>query len=60
MQEPKEICLVINGEQSVKLKNGSIKFKHYFKQFSVPFKIDANFECLLKKKKRNDKNNNTS
>ena len=60
MQEPKEICLVINGEQSVKLKSGLIESKNYFKQFSVPFKIGADFECLLKKNKRNDKNNNTS
>ena len=42
-------CLVINGKQSVKLKSGTIKFKNYFKQLTVPFKIYAGFECILKK-----------
>ena len=42
-------CLVINGNQSVKLKSGTIKFKNYFKQLLVPFKIYADFECILKK-----------
>ena len=38
-----ENCLIINGKQSVKLKSGSISFKHYFKQLPVPFTIYANF-----------------
>ena len=42
-------CLVINGKQGVKLKSGTIKFKIYFKQLPVPFKIYADFECILKK-----------
>ena len=42
-------CLVINGKQGVKLKSGTIKFKNYFKQLPVPFKIYADFECILKK-----------
>ena len=46
---------MINGKQSVKLKSGSISFKNYFKQISVPFKIYADFECLLKGVKSNDK-----
>ena len=29
--EHKEICLKINGKQTVKLRSGSIKFKNYFK-----------------------------
>ena len=39
--EHKEYCLIINGKQSVKLKTGSIRFKNYFKQLLVPFKIYA-------------------
>ena len=48
LTEHKENCLLINSKQSVKLKSGSISFKNYFKQLPVPFKIYANFECLLK------------
>ena len=47
----KENCLIINGKQSAKLKSGSISFKNYFKQLPVPFKIYADFECLLKESK---------
>ena len=35
----KEVCLKINGKEAVKLKSGSIKFKNYFRQLVVPFKI---------------------
>ena len=45
-QEHKEICLIINGKQIVKLKSGSIEFKNYFKQLAVPFKIYADFKSL--------------
>ena len=44
----KEVCLVINGKQNVTLKSGTISFKIYFKQMPVPFKIYADFECILK------------
>ena len=44
----KEICLRINGAQSVRLEKGTIEFKNYFKQIPVPFKIYADFECNLK------------
>ena len=44
----KEVCLSINGAQSVRLEKGTIQFKNYFKQIPVPFKIDADFECNLK------------
>ena len=44
----KEVCLSINGAQSVRLKIGTIEFKNYFKQILVPFKIYADFECNLK------------
>ena len=45
----KKYFLVINCKQSVKLKSGTIRFKNYFKQLPVPFKIYADFECILKK-----------
>ena len=50
----KENCLSINGKQSVKLEEGIIKFKNYFKQIPVHFKIYADFECNLKKVKCNE------
>ena len=34
---------------SVKLESGFISFKNYSKQIPVPFKIYADFECILKK-----------
>ena len=43
-----EDCLIINGKQNVKLEKGIISFKNYFKQIPVPFKIYADFECILK------------
>ena len=43
----KEVCLSINGAQSVRLEKGTIKFKNYFKQIPVPFKTYADFECNL-------------
>ena len=46
--EHKENCLVINGKQRVKLSEGFTSFKNYFKQIPVPFKIYADFECILK------------
>ena len=39
MVKHKENCLIINGEQRVKLSKGIIKFLNYFK---------ADFECILK------------
>ena len=55
--EHKENCLIINGKQSVKLKSDSISFINYFNQIRAPFKIYADFECLLKEVKSSDKNN---
>ena len=49
--EHKQNCLIINGKQSLELKSSSISFKNYFKQLSVPFKIYADFECILKESK---------
>ena len=45
----KKDCVSINGKQNVRLKSGTISFKNYFKQIPVPFKIYADFECILKK-----------
>ena len=44
----KEDCLLINGKQNVKLEKGFISFVNYSKQIPVPFKIYADFECILK------------
>ena len=44
----KEVCLSINGAQSVRLEKGTIEFKNYLKQIPVLFKIYADFECNLK------------
>ena len=48
LTEHKEVCLSINGTESVKLEKGAIKFKNAFKQIQVPFKIYSDFECILK------------
>ena len=53
MVEHKEICLKINGKQTVKLKSGFIEFKNYSRQIPAPFKIYADFECILKSVKSN-------
>ena len=45
----KKDCLLINGAQNVKLEKGFISFRSYSKQIPVPFKIYADFECILKK-----------
>ena len=44
----KKVCLSINGAQSARFEKGTTKFKNYFKQLSVSFKIYADFECNLK------------
>ena len=56
MTKHKKTCLEINGKQNLKLKADSIKFKNYFKQLAVPFKIYADFESLLKGVKCGDNN----
>ena len=58
--EHKENFLIINGTQNIKLKSGSIKFKSFFKQLTVPLKIYTDFESLLKGVRSNARNNNTS
>ena len=48
LNEHKEDCLVMNGKQIVKLEKGLISFKNYSRKIPVPFKIYADFECVLK------------
>ena len=38
-----EIWLETNGKQSAKLESGSIKFKNYFKQIAILFKLKSNW-----------------
>ena len=58
--EHKETCLKINGKQTAKLRSGLIKSKNHFKQFALPFKIYADFECNAKGVKESYENNNAS
>ena len=44
----KEVCLSIDGAQSLRLKKVTIEFKNYLKQIPVLFKVYADFECNLK------------
>ena len=39
---------MINGQQNVKLEKGFIFFKNFNRPIPVPFKIYADFECILK------------
>ena len=48
LEEHKEVCLSINGAQSVRLEKGKIEFKNYFKQIPVPSETYADFEYNLK------------
>ena len=60
LEEHKDVCLKIKDEQTVKLRSSSIKFKNYFKQLAVSFKIYADFECNLKRVRSSDRGDNTS
>ena len=59
LDKHKENFLVINGEQRVELNKGFISFKNYSRQIRVPFKIYADFECILKKNKKYDENDDS-
>ena len=59
LMDHEETCLKINDEQTVKLRNGSIKFRNHFKQSAVSFKIYADVECNLKKINTNERGNDT-
>ena len=48
LNDHKKNCLLINGGQNVKLEKKFIKFKNFNRQIPVPFKMYADFECLLK------------
>ena len=48
LNEHKKDCLLINKEKNVTLEKGFISFKNFNRQIPVPFKIYADFECLLK------------
>ena len=48
LNERQKDCLLINKGQNVKLEKGFIKFKNFNRQIPAPFKIYADFECLLK------------
>ena len=48
LNEHKKDCLLINNGQNVKLEKGFIESKNFNRQIPVPFKIYADFECLLK------------
>ena len=43
---------------SINVEKGSIKFRNYFKKLTVPFKIHANFQSVLKRFESNDKDRN--
>ena len=60
MEEHNEVCLKINGEQIVKLRSSLAKFKNYFKQLALPFKIYADFECNVQRVRISDRGDNTS
>ena len=49
LEKHKDDCLVVYGEQRVKLDGGYFEFKNYANKMRVPFKIYADFECILKK-----------
>ena len=44
----KKDCPMINGKQNVKLEKGFMEFRNFNRQIPIPFKIYADFECLLK------------
>ena len=60
MEEHKEVSLKAKVEKTVKLRSVLIKFKNYFKQLAVPFKIYADFKCNAKRVRSSDRGDNTS
>ena len=45
----RERCFLINNNQAVEYKTGTIKFKNFIKLIPIPFKIYADSECSLKR-----------
>ena len=48
LNKHKKDCLLINSGQNVKLEKGFTESKNFNKIIPAPFKIYADFECLLK------------
>ena len=48
LNKNKKDCLLRTKGQNIKLEQGFIEFKNFNRQIPVPFKIYADFECLLK------------
>ena len=48
LNKHKKDCLLINGRQRIKLEKGFLEFNNFNKMIPCPFKIYADFECLLK------------
>ena len=48
LKKHKKDFLMINNGENVRLEKGFIEFENFNRQISVPFKIYADFECLLK------------
>ena len=48
LTDHKEICIQINGEQSIKMpeKNSKVKFNNFHKQLQVQFVIYVDFEAI--------------
>ena len=47
LKEHEELCLSINGAQSVRFEKGTVEFKNNFKRIPVSFKSYTDFECNL-------------
>ena len=47
MKEHEELCLSINGAQSVRFEKGTVEFKNNFKRIPVSFKSYTDFGCNL-------------
>ena len=46
LEKYKDNCLVVNGEQRVKLDSGYVEFKNYANKLRVPFKIYADLSVF--------------
>ena len=47
LTEHEKVFLSINSAHSVRFEKETIEFEKYFKQTPVPFKVYADFECIL-------------
>ena len=53
-----KICLKVNGKQSIKLRNGLIKFNNRYKHLAVSFKIYADSESVFKRVQKTNRDGN--